>query len=429
MSVASGAADTEQPPQPSAMRIAEDLRRIAEIGGGRGGEVTRLAFTPTERAAHELVGGWMREAGLSVRTDGFGNTIGEQPPSGRPYLALGSHLDSVPHGGRYDGTVGVVAGLEVARMLSQGGTGMTHPVRLVAFANEEGARFGEACLGSKAIAGVLGPGDPERLVDSDGVTLAEAMRRLSMHPERIEEARWPDGEAAAFLELHIEQGRVLESEGMQLGVVDAIAGNTRLRAVLEGQADHSGGTRMHERRDALAAASETVLAIESLANERERGSTVATVGRLEVFPNNITTIPGRVRMAIDVRDVDSARQRDAARSIIDLAERICQARDVRISFEVVSDTSPSILPLWLRRIGKRACEQAGVRHRILSSGAGHDAQVMARRLPAILLFVPSRDGRSHVPEEWTSAEDIAVGVRVLCDTLLALDAFLVGLAV
>lgn len=412
---------------PSSSRIAEALRRIAQIAGGPGGEVSRLAFTPAEREAHELVAEWMRDAGLSVRTDPFGNTIGEQRSTGVPYLALGSHLDSVPSGGRYDGIVGVVGALEVARMLGEAGITTRHPIRLVAFANEEGARFGEACLGSKAIAGVLGAADAERLVDADGVTLAEAMARLGMHADRLPEARWRPGEVAAFFELHIEQGRVLETEGAQVGIVDAIAGNTRLRCRLQGRADHSGGTRMQERHDALAAASEVVLAVERLANERERGSTVATVGRLDVFPNNITTIPGLVRMAVDVRDVDSDRQREAARAVVALAEQICARRGVDLHLEVVSDTSPSVLPLWLRQIGKRACEQLGVAHRILSSGAGHDAQVLARIAPAALLFVPSRDGLSHVPEEWTSVDDIAAGVRVLFETVRALDTFLTEL--
>ncbi len=430
VSVAGSASEdgADREPSPSGTRIADALRQLGEIGGGAGGEVTRLAFTPADRRAHELVGEWMRAAGLTVRTDSFGNTIGEQSSSGAPYLALGSHLDSVPNGGRYDGIVGVVGALEVARMLAAtSATATHHPLRVVAFANEEGARFGEACLGSKAIAGLLTAADADRLTDANGVTLAAAMASVGFRADRMAEARWAEGEVAAFLELHIEQGRTLESEGVQVGLVDAIAGNTRLRCRIDGRADHSGATRMHERRDALAAASEIVLAVEGLANERERGTTVATVGRLDVFPNSITTIPGVARLTIDVRDVDSDRQREAARDAIRLAEAICARRQVELQVEVISDTSPSILPLWLRRIAHGVCEGSQITRRVLSSGAGHDAQILARIVPAGMVFVPSREGLSHVPEEWTSVDDIAAGIRVLFRTLIALDRFLVEL--
>ena len=177
----------------------------------------------------------------------------------------------------------------------------------------------------------------------------------------------------------------------------------------------------------MAAASEIVLAVEGLANERERGTTVATVGRLDVFPNSITTIPGVARLTIDVRDVDSDRQREAARDAIRLAEAICARRQVELQVEVISDTSPSILPLWLRRIAHGVCEGSQITRRVLSSGAGHDAQILARIVPAGMVFVPSREGLSHVPEEWTSVDDIAAGIRVLFRTLIALDRFLVEL--
>lgn len=426
-SASPGDPETE-PAGPSASRIASDLDRLAQIGAGRPGEVSRLAFTSQDREAHDLVSRWMIEAGLVVRTDTFGNTIGEQISTHGPWLALGSHLDSVPSGGRYDGIVGVVAALEIARMYVRSQTSLHHPLRIVAFANEEGARFGEACLGSKAIVGLLTPTDADRLIDASGITLADAMRSVGFDPQRIHESRWRPDDVAAYFELHIEQGRVLESENFQVGLVDAIAGNTRLRCQIDGRADHSGGTRMHERRDALSAAAELVLAVERLANERERTTTVATVGRLEVFPNSVTTIPGVARLTIDVRDVDSDRQREAARDAITIAEQICARRQVTLQVEVISDTSPSVLPLWLRQVAEGACQEEGVRHRVLSSGAGHDAQILARITPAALLFVPSREGLSHVPEEWTSAEDIAAGVRVLASTVVAADRLLATFA-
>ena len=412
-------------PVPDPGRIAAAIQRLSEIGGDGRATVSRLAFTDAEREAHDLFAEWLRAAGFSARADAFGNTIGERPGgSDRPFLTLGSHLDSVPNGGRFDGVVGVVGALEVGRMVQESGIITHHPLRIVAFANEEGARFGEACLGSKAVTGMLGPRDADRLRDVHGVTLAEAMARLGLNARRIEDAQWSHDEVAAYLELHIEQARLLEAQELAIGIVDAVAGNTRLRVEVHGRADHSGGTPMDWRQDALAGAAEMVLDVERIANEPGRRATVATVGRLTVWPNNITTIPGRVDFSLDVRDVDSDRQRDTARDLVERFERIASRRGLGLEYEVVSDTSPSVLPLWLRRLTKQVCVDLGLPHRVMASGAGHDAQILARRMPAAMLFVPSHAGLSHVPEEWTSVDDITRGVRVLYACLMRLDRFL-----
>ncbi|MCC6177529.1 MAG: Zn-dependent hydrolase [Chloroflexi bacterium] len=417
------AASAERLPDPA--RLAADIQRLSQIGGDGRAEVDRLAFTPAEREAHTLYAEWLQNAGFSTRVDAFGNTIGERPGSrDLPFLALGSHLDSVPRGGRFDGVVGCVGALEVGRLLQDSGLTLRHPLRIVAFANEEGARFGEACLGSKAVAGMLDSQDAERLRDAEGTTLGAAMEAVGLDPRQIEQARWADGDVAAYLELHIEQGRLLEAQSLAIGIVDAVAGNTRLRVTVRGRADHSGGTPMDWRRDALTGAAEMVLTVESVANEPSRRATVATVGRLNVSPNNITTIPGAVAFSVDVRDVDSDRQRETARRLVELFEQICTRRDLDLSYEVVSDTSPSMLPLWLRRLTKQVCVDLGLPHRVMTSGAGHDAQILARRLPAGMLFVPSHEGLSHVPEEWTSVDHVARGVRTLYASLLRLDQFL-----
>ena len=264
-------------PVPDPGRIASAIQRLSEIGGDGRAMVSRLAFTEAEREAHALFADWLREAGFSPRVDAFGNTIGERPGgSDLPCLTLGSHLDSVPNGGRFDGVVGVVGALEVGRMFQESGIVTRHPLRLVAFANEEGARFGEACLGSKAVVGVIGPRDAERLRDANGVTLAQAMAALGLDARRIEDARWSDDEVAAYLELHIEQARLLEAHELAIGIVDAVAGNTRLRVAVHGRADHSGGTPMDWRQDALTGAAEMVLEVERIANEPARRATVAT---------------------------------------------------------------------------------------------------------------------------------------------------------
>ena len=420
----SDAAATELRADPS--RIAADFELISAIGAEGGGGVSRIPFSPEERDAHHLVSGWMADLGLSVRTDSFGNTIGTLPGTdpARPAIGFGSHLDSVPHGGRFDGTVGVLSALEVIRMFAESDIKTAHPLMVVAFASEEGARFGEPCLGSKAVAGVLQQADMERLRDANGVTLAQAMRAVSLDPLALPQARWAPNTLAAFLELHIEQARSLEEGGERIGLVDAIAGNTRIRLVITGRQDHSGGTPMSQRRDALAAAAEVILAAESIANEPRRRATVATVGRLHVFPNSITTIPGDVEFYLDVRDVDSDRQRLTTQDIVTRAEETAARRGLRCEWEVVSDTSPVVLPKWLRDLTTGAAQRLDVPHRVTTSGAGHDAGILSRAIPAAMLFVPSRDGLSHCPEEWTNMEDIAIGARALAESIRDIDSFL-----
>jgi allantoate deiminase len=277
---------------------------------------------------------------------------------------------------------------------------------------------------SKAIAGYWDSRDLTRVRDTEGVSLSEALERLGFDPGRIAETRWRPGEVAAFLELHIEQARVLESEGRQIGLVDVVSGSTRLRVEVRGRADHSGGTPMSLRADALMAAAEIALTVESLATDPRHRGTRATVGRLDVSPNSITTIPGRVTMVVDVRDVDSDRQRLAASELAQRAHWICERRGVGLNIEVIADTSPAVLSMWLRELSGKVCRELGLNYRVMSSGAGHDAAILSRLVPAAMIFVPSRDGLSHVPEEWTSAADVARGVDVLFRTILKLDRFL-----
>ena len=426
-------------PQPSASapgkvqadpsRISEMLRALGEIGADPAGGVSRLAFTAAEREAHALVRAWLQEMGLSVRQDPAGNMVAERPGTlaSAPAIGVGSHLDSVPHGGRFDGAAGVVGAVELVRLLSESGAQMQHPVRIVAFAAEEGARFGEPSIGSKAVVGLLEGRDLHRIQDPDGVTLAAAMTSVGVDPTKVLSAKWDPHDWAAFLELHVEQGRVLEAEGRQIGLVDVVSGSTRLRAVLRGRASHSGGTPMTMRSDALSATAEVILATEALAKDPRHRGTRATVGRLEVYPNSITTIPGSVMFTVDIRDVDSDRQRQTAAEIVRRARQICERRGIRLEVEVMTDTSPAVLPMWLREITSASCRHLGVGPRAVNSGAGHDAQIVNRLVPAAMILVPSKDGLSHVPEEWSSASDIAKGVEVLYRSVLRLDGFLAEL--
>jgi allantoate deiminase len=399
------------------------LSAIGTIGGSPDGAVSRIAFTSEERGAHDLVGRWLSDLGLKVHVDAVGNTIGELRGTdpAAPAIGIGSHLDSVPSGGRFDGVVGVVSAVEIVRLLASRDHRLRHSLRVVAFAAEEGARFGEACIGSKVVAGVLSARDLDRIHDRQALTLRQALSDVGFDPDALTSARWDPDEWAAFLELHTEQGSRLDRTGVGVGVVDMVSGSTRLMVTVNGRADHSGGTPMHERADALAATAEAIVAIESLIQGPQHHGTRVTVGMVEVEPNSITTIPGRVRFSIDVRDVDHDRQRATAVAAVELAQTICERRGTALHVDPLADTASAVLSTWIRALAAEACTDLDLPYRVMSSGASHDSQVVNLVMPAAIVFVPSRDGLSHVPQEWTSSADIATGVEVLYATLLKVD--------
>lgn len=406
-------------------RIADDIAGFAALSESGPG-VTRLAYSPLEREAHRIFSDRMQELGLGVHTDAAGNTIAElaptEPETDGRIIGTGSHLDSVPHGGRFDGIAGVVAAMEVARAVVRGGGARRRRWRFVVFAAEEGARFGQACNGSRMVAGLTRSAELDSLVDAAGVSMAVAMREVGLDPTAIASSRWNSDEWLGFIELHIEQGAVLESREIEVGVVDVISGSTRLLVTVRGQASHTGGTPMHLRRDALVTASECVLASDRIANNPEHHGTRVTVGRIEVRPGSITTIPGWAEFSVDIRDVDSDRQRRTAEELVAEFERIASGRNTDLDVELMGDTSPVVLPVWVADHIVAAAAELGMRYRILPSGASHDSQQVNRIAPTGMIFVPSRDGLSHVPEEFTSVEQIAAGTRVLLAALMRLDA-------
>jgi allantoate deiminase len=412
-------ADAADLPKADPRRIARFLDEISRIGRETGGGWSRLAFSREERAAHEVFSGWARDVGLRVTTDPIGNTFGDLPGSvEEARLVTGSHLDTVPHGGNFDGAVGVAAALEAARIFREAGC-LKHAFRALVFSAEEGARFGAPCIGSRVATGMFTAEVLEQLIGRDGRSAAECARDVGLAPERAQEAVWPNGSVATFLELHIEQGSVLESRGRLLGIVDAIGGSTRIALVFAGRADHSGATPMDRRRDALVAAGEFVVEVERQAMVHP--TTVATVGQLTVTPNAMTTVPGLVELALDVRDTDSERQRDTAEDLLDAAARIAARRGLELSASLISDQSPILLHRSVRECLAAAAMSTGASFAALRSGASHDAAHVARRVPAGMVFVPSRGGISHAPEEWSSVEDIARGADVIVSALLALD--------
>lgn len=397
-------------------RLRRDLGILSRVGLQKDGPFDRLAFSLRDLRARVVLSSLMCEAGMTVAADGFGNVIGTlagSDPDAEP-VVVGSHLDTVPRGGRFDGTVGIIGGLEIARTLAAEAP-QRRPLRLVMFVCEESSRFGMATLGSRVVAGTVDPETLLALRDRDGATLGELVRPLGVDRTAIEQARWPAGSVHAYLELHIEQGRVLEAAGIPLGVVTRIAAPTRMRVVIEGRQDHSGATPMGLRTDALCAAAEVVLAVEQEA--RRVPEAVGTVGSCEVEPGAFNVVPGRVTLGIDVRCGDGVVKAGVVAAVIARMDAVAARRDVRIRRTVISDDRPVPLDQGLVGLLEAACRARGIPCLAMPSGAGHDAMEIATMAPTGMLFVPSEDGVSHSPAEWTDPEQIAVGVDVMTDVV------------
>lgn len=404
-------------------RIQRELAEFAAIGATPEGGVTRLPWTDVEREAHALAARRMAEAGLEVWGDSVGNTFGRRAgaESGAPAIAIGSHLDSVNNGGRLDGTLGFVGGLEAVRVLNARGVPTRHPIVLAVFAGEEAVRFADTCMGSKLLVGQLTRHQLDRLVDAQGVTAAEAMRRAGFDPDRLGEAVWRPEQIAAYLELHIEQGATLEQLGKRIGIVTAIAAATRYRAVLTGSADHSGATPMGARRDALAAAAEIVLGVERIAASEAGPTTVGTVGVLKIRPGAMTVIPGEAELGIDIRDVEPEPKSLASQKIEAMIEEVCARRNIGLELIKLLDDAPGAMSTAVQDAVKSAAERLGRGYHFMRSSAGHDARIISHLTQAGMIFVPSRGGISHSPKEYTEPEDIFAGVEVLREAVLELD--------
>jgi allantoate deiminase len=401
-------------------RLWRRISELGEIGRREGGGVTRLSFTDEVRAAKDRVASYMEEAGLSVKEDAAANLIGRR--EGRdpdaPAVLVGSHVDSVYNGGDFDGPLGVLAGVEVVHAMEEQGVETEHPVEVVVFTDEEGARFSFGMIGSRALAGKLTPEDLERYDDSDGVSIAEAMRASGLDPGRVGEAARPAGSVGGYVELHIEQGRVLENEDLPAGIVTGIAGAVWFRFALEGETGHAGATPMSLRHDSLAAAAEIIGLAEAEASAT--GTTVATVGQLSLEPGGINIIPGRVEFSLDLRDIDEAVRDGVERRIREGAQEICRRRGVALEVEVLQRIAPAPCSELVMHAVERAFERLDLRPHTLPSGAGHDGMHLAEVCPMGMIFVRSRDGVSHSPEEWSTKEDCAAGGEVLCWTVLDL---------
>ena len=395
-----------------AERFLEDLRAFSRIGGRPDGGLDRLAWSEADLEGRRFIGRRMREAGLEVRTDEALNVFSHLPASRGPWLLLGSHADSVPRGGRLDGAYGVIAALEVVRALTESSDPLAPRVEAVAFADEEGVRFGEGLLGSEALAGEV---DVQRLrsaSDWEGVPALEVFRAAGVDLDRIPDAGRHMAEVSAYLELHIEQGPRLEEAGQDLAVVTGIVGVARRHVTIEGEQNHAGTTPFRLRRDAGRAAARAVAGLRELVQGVDADA-VANVGAIRFDPGGINVVPGRAEFDLEVRHLEAA----VVDRVLDAFEarlrEICAAEGCRASTAVRSSVPPARMDPKLMEALERACRASGRPFTRIPSGAGHDAQVMARHVPSAMLFVPSKRGISHAPEEDTSDEHLVLGVRTL----------------
>ncbi|MGI9625626.1 MAG: Zn-dependent hydrolase [Longimicrobiales bacterium] len=397
-------------------RVNRILSELQRYGGTGDGGTTRLAYSNEDLAAREYVSETMSHAGLDVSIDLAGNLVGRKvgtSPGAKP-VVIGSHIDSVPNGGSYDGQVGSAGALEVALSLHDQSIELRHPLEVIIFQNEEGGK-----TGSRALVGRVEPFELE-LETASGFTIHEGIRRLGGNPERLAEAQRQADSVHGFLELHIEQGGVLEAADVQIGVVEGIVGIRRWTMTVEGVPNHAGTTPMDQRRDALVASSELTVAVHQIALETP-GRHVATVGRIEAVPGAPNVVPGRVVASLEIRDLTMDRIGELYELIREAALEIDERRNVTTAFDRFYESLAAPTDPRLRDIVESSAEAGGYRSMRMPSGAGHDAQSMAEVGPIGMIFVPSDAGVSHSPKERTAAEDVKRGTHVLFESLLRLD--------
>ncbi len=399
----------------NADRLLAHLEQLATLGRGPGG-TSRVAYSEADRQARAQVIQWMQAAGLEVEIDAAANIVGRRSGSEpeRPPLVMGSHIDTVPNGGNYDGTVGSLSAIEVAQTLHEQGIALRHPLEVVIFQNEEGG-----LIGSRAWIGELSPEELDHLSHS-GKTIREGIRFLGGDLERLDKAVRKPGDIAAYLELHIEQGPVLYEEQIDIGVVEGIVGIRWWRVTWEGMANHAGTTPMDRRRDALLAAAQFIQAVHRIVTS-EPGRQVGTVGQIEAYPGVPNVIPGRVVCSLELRDLDEAKIQRLYTVIEKEAQAIARSSGVTVRFEPINVNKPAPTDSRVRDVIEAAAQDLGLSTKRMPSGAGHDAQDMTRLGPTGMIFIPSVDGISHAPKEYSHAKDVTNGANVLLHALLRLD--------
>ena len=403
-------------------RLISEIEVLAAISDAEPPAVTRIVFTPTDLKARAWLRARCEEAGLAVRQDAIGNIFarwsGSDPAA--PAVSTGSHIDAIPNAGKYDGVVGVLGGLEAMRALWRSGFRPTNSIELLVFTSEEPTRFGMGCLGSRLLSGSLPVEAAKRLNDGDGKSMEDVRSNAGLRGD-LEGVKLPDGYYKAFVELHIEQGPVLERQQTPLGVVTNIAAPASMKIVIEGAGGHAGGVLMPDRRDALCAAAELILAIENAARSSGAVDTVATVGICEVFPGAVNSIPSRVRLSADIRDTDLERRDSVIKAMEYACSPISAKRKVAIHIELLNADAPAQCAPTVVEALSNACRRQQQKFLPIVSRAYHDALFMSRIAPTAMLFIPCRGGYSHRPDEYASPEDIARGTLILAEALATLS--------
>jgi N-carbamoyl-L-amino-acid hydrolase len=403
-------------------RMARELEMLGEISEAQPPVTTRVVFTEADLRGRQFVTQLCLEAGLELRSDAAGNTfarwVGAEPDL--PAIGTGSHIDAIPNAGRYDGTVGVIGGLEAIRSLQRSGFRPNRSIELVIFTSEEPTRFGIGCLGSRLMSGLLDPSVAAELKDRDGISLDQARRHAGFDGD-LSDVRLAENYYSAFVELHIEQGPILEAHHTDIGVVTAIAAPATLRIWIQGEGGHAGAVLMHDRRDAFLAAAEIGLAVEVAARSTGAADTVGTVGVCEVFPGAVNSIPSRVRIEVDVRDIDEARRDRVLVKISEAAKEVSTRRRVQVKIERLNADPPAECDPAIVELLAEACSTHGLRFEHMISRAYHDSLFISRIVPTAMLFIPCRSGFSHRPDEYSSPESIGHGTLVLAEALARLS--------
>ncbi len=391
------------------------IEALGRIGQHPAGGLYRGLYDHGWVAAMDQIRSWMDEQGLETRFDAVGNLFGRLVGSdGGDVVLTGSHVDTVKQGGKYDGALGIHVALAAVKALQAAHGTPRRPIEVLVTCEEEGSRFACGFWGARAVVGRIGPDEQERIADADGVTIGAAMWERGLDPGRIAEAARDD--VAAFLECHIEQGAILEREGYPLGVVSTITGQRWMRVRVAGRQDHAGTTPMDLRRDAVAGAAEMIARLTSAAAEMGRPA-VATVGQIEASPGATNIVPGLCEFTVDTRHSEPAKRRALIVQIETVLDDVARRRGLTTETATIMDHEPVPMSLELRSVLESTIEGMGLRYLVMPSGAGHDSEIIAQRFPTAMLFVPSHDGRSHTPDEFTPVEQIVPGVRALAGTL------------
>lgn len=400
-------------------RLEQRITELSKIGKIGDTGVCRLTLSKEDRQAVEKVKSWMEEAGLSARIDHFGNLIGrlEGDNPEAPILMLGSHIDSQPYGGRFDGTIGVLGALEVVQTMIENNITPSRPIEVIAFSDEEGCRFNKGLFGVRGILGKLEEGELER-TDKDGISRREALLEFGCDPTKFEESEYPKGSIGAFLEMHIEQGPVLENKDKPVGIVTGISGPLWLSVELEGFAGHAGSVPMPMRRDALVGAAKIIVALNELASQNPDVPTVGTVGSLRVFPDSRNIIPEKVNFTIDLRDIDISRRHRIEEQLRKRIKEITEEHDLVCKITEDTNSEPRYCAGEIKSIMKDESVKMGLDAIELMSGPFHDSLAMSYECDYGMIFVRCKDGISHNPKEFATFEDISLGTELLYRTTI-----------